>query len=226
MIDDLLIRLRQRIAEGRANDSIASTATGAIELGGLAIRRVSLGDAQAEGSNAAPAGSRATEADLEELERRLGGALPEDVRRLYAEVANGAFGPGDGLLSTEQIAKIYDAYRRESQSRGGQEWPANLVPLKRWDVGCDCVDLNTGAIVHWDEEQLAAGGSDAIWQRSFKVRYPDVEGWLGEWLDMPRAQEEAEKAMQPHPASLIHQDNMADMTQEEVDAYFNKLMEE
>ena len=45
-----------------------------------------------------PLPAAADEAQLAEAERRLGFALPPLLRRLYAEVANGGFGPGTGIL--------------------------------------------------------------------------------------------------------------------------------
>ena len=64
-----------------------------------------------------PLPAAATESQLADAERRLGFALPPLLRRLYAEVANGGFGPGSGILgvaggwTTDHRQTVEDLYR-------------------------------------------------------------------------------------------------------------------
>jgi len=98
----------------------------------------------------------ATEAEIADAERRLGFSLPLFLRRIYAEVGNGGFGPGGGLIGIDsgypdsegrRLPEKYDFLR-------AQGWPEKLLPL--WDWGCgswSCVDAATpeGDIVTMDE---------------------------------------------------------------------------
>ena len=43
----------------------------------------------------------------------------------------------------------------------------SIMPITRTDPGHDCIDLNGGEVIFWDEEELANGASDKVWTRSF-----------------------------------------------------------
>lgn len=68
---------------------------------------------------------------LESAASDLGVPLPHLVRRLYAEVENGGFGPGAGLLGVEGGYAELDGltlgpfYKRMRE----QGWPENIIPL-------------------------------------------------------------------------------------------------
>lgn len=78
----------------------------------------------------------ASAAALAEAEVSLSFQLPPSLRRLYAEVANGGFGPGAGLVGVRgghadvngrTLVSSYAAMRVDG-------WPERLLPL--WDLGC------------------------------------------------------------------------------------------
>jgi hypothetical protein len=48
----------------------------------------------------------ATLTELERAERRIGRQIPELLRRVYTEVANGGFGPGGGLASLTEGHRV------------------------------------------------------------------------------------------------------------------------
>jgi hypothetical protein len=120
---------------------------------------------------------------LDRAERELGFALPPTLRRLYAEVANGGFGPGSGLLPIEGVV---DAYRELGAATPiGRVWPERLLPIVHHDPWYDSVDAGsaTERIVTWDPEELHERSSEADWQRSFSEVAPSLEAWLSEWVD-------------------------------------------
>lgn len=133
----------------------------------------------------------------------LGFALPEDLKQLFTSVADGGFGPGAGLGSLAEIAARYRALRAEPQGEGGQMWPDHLLPLGPWEPGADCYDLESGRIVYWDEEVLAEGPGDEIWEASFAAVAESLAAWLQAWIS---AQPLAEK----------HEQDMADFKLAEI----------
>src|SRR5215468_2124986 len=93
--------------------------------------------------------------DLGEAERRLGFALPGQFAALYTDVADGAFGPGYGLLpmldvrataasdpsSPYNATLVKDYLERTSHGGWGWSWPAQVVAF--CDFGCTvyaCID--------------------------------------------------------------------------------------
>jgi hypothetical protein len=88
----------------------------------------------------------ATSAQLADAERQIGLRLPDLLKRVYAEVGNGGFGPGGGLIGVE--GGYPDANGRLLPASYGllraDGWPEKLLPL--WDWGCaswSCVDAAT-----------------------------------------------------------------------------------
>lgn len=70
-----------------------------------------------------------------EAERVIGLAFPALLRRLYTEVSNGGFGPGDGVLPVDVgqwHEHIAEAYEHGPDPTG--RVPAGVVPLYDW--GC------------------------------------------------------------------------------------------
>jgi SMI1/KNR4 family protein SUKH-1 len=86
-------------------------------------------------------------------EEALGFELPLELKRLYAEIGNGGFGPGYGLLgllngatdeSGETAVQKYAALRNDSVEEGGIPWPTGLLPICNW--GCaiySCINCST-----------------------------------------------------------------------------------
>ena len=121
-------------------------------------------------------------ADVEAAEQALGVSLPPFLARLYAEVADGGFGPGRGLVSLERLVREARELRSGEVLPRGRTWPAPLLPLVDRDPGWFCVDTETGAIVEWDPEDLAERSSEERFRRSFSEASPSVEAWLARWL--------------------------------------------
>jgi SMI1/KNR4 family protein SUKH-1 len=129
----------------------------------------------------------ASEETFQAAEAKLGFALPLVVRQLYASVGNGGFGPGEGLLTLDEMAAEYHELTASPAGPRGQLWPAHLLPLVRMEPSFDCIDTSSGAILAWDVEELAEGSSNAHWERSFKPAAADLQSYLEEWLAEPAA---------------------------------------
>jgi hypothetical protein len=121
-------------------------------------------------------------ADVEAAEQALGLSLPPFLARLYAEVADGGFGPGRGLVSLEALVREARELRSGEILPRGRTWPASLLPLVDRDPGWFCVDTETGSIVEWDPEDLTERSSEERFRRSFSEASPSVEAWFARWL--------------------------------------------
>ncbi|MCO4746619.1 MAG: SMI1/KNR4 family protein [Proteobacteria bacterium] len=178
----LVARMRARLADPLTRVEFPPPQPGVTRFGAFETRRVALGPAP---EPPGPAASPVTVSGLRQAEERLGFAFPEDLRQLYTEVADGGFGPSGGLACLDAAVARYEAYRAVSPSRGGQPWPAHLLPFNLSEPGCDAYDLDSGAVVLWDEERLAEGDSDAIWRSSFRVEAESLAAYLRVWLERP-----------------------------------------
>jgi len=208
-MDVLIARLRERVADPtRRTDAPQSIAFGGPggtlttqfnTLGGLLMGRP--GSTQNPTvPEALPA--PASEAALQAAEARLGTPLPALLRRLYAEIANGGFGPGGGLLSIEKAVAAYVEMAREPFLPKGYPWPAGLLPISGDESGYDCVELSTGQVVGWDPDGLTERSGEKAWQKSFTELAPSLEAWLGEWLDRRPAHELLQERVQ---SSIVEQ---------------------
>jgi hypothetical protein len=90
---------------------------------------------------------------LDEAEARVGFPLPALVRRIYAEVGNGGFGPSAGLVGVDgghadvdgrHLSALYAELR-------AQGLPERVLPLADWGGGAwACID-EVGRVVTMDE---------------------------------------------------------------------------
>lgn len=145
----------------------------------------------------------ATEADVAAAEQKLGFALPQPLRALYLEVANGGIGPGDGLYSLKQLVAKWREMTDEPIGPRGQKWPKNLLPIEgdRWDF--TCIDRDSGKLFIFDIEEIDHGG----WKKCFQETSDSLDAWLGEWLAKPTAAEQAaRRAERPEPKQLTDED--------------------
>jgi hypothetical protein len=122
-------------------------------------------------------------------EAALGFALPEALKQLYLKVADGGFGPGQGLYSLHRLVGEYRDFTSEPFGPQGQPWPASLIAICHDDPGEICLDRESGKIIFWDPEELAEGQGDKYWRRSFKDEADSLSAWLEKWVGAPTAME-------------------------------------
>jgi hypothetical protein len=122
----------------------------------------------------------ATPEAVAEAEEEIGYPLPSLLRRLYLEVGNGGFGPGQGIPGVRGGADVgwdwpdITAFHRAAQAdERWKAWPW-LVPLFDW--GCtimsliDCRDAD-GRMWAWEEGELIS-----------LPHRQTLADWLGLWL--------------------------------------------
>jgi hypothetical protein len=222
--DDLIAALRTRAADPQRR-----TGTTPGRRFGLFPRR--------------PAGDvRPTSLDAVRVaERELGVSFPPLLVRLYTEVADGGFGPGDGLLDLGRLVRETRTLRSGDVLPRNREWPPGRLPLVRLDPGWTCVDASTSRIVDWDPEDLEERTGKARFDASFSERSPSLEAWMSKWVasktaadrDKPSQKERwarmAARAQTPEGQARQHrkaQALIASLTPEEREQYGLKLDEE
>lgn len=192
---DLIKRLQARVADPAARTDAPDMTPETSFLGGaFKTVRASVGGDPPPGPG--PLGPPASAEDIATAEATLGFALPDDLKQLYTEVANGGFGPGGGLATLREAAERHLDLRANPPGERGQTWPEHLLPINLTEPGADCYDLKSGRIVFWDEESLADGPSDRIWNRSFKEAAKSLEAWLETWLSEPPMAEQLNRNME------------------------------
>ena len=162
-------------------DVVAANQEGRVDRAGHA-RALELGRAMSTPAPSVLPGP-AAETVVARAEADLGVTLPVALRRVYAEVADGGFGPGPGLLPlTDAVAQYRELGRPDGRLPRGRSWPEGLLPLVDRDPGFDCCEAATGRIIAWDPEDLSEHASEDRFRRSFREIYPSVEAWLGDWV--------------------------------------------
>ena len=134
----------------------------------------------------------ATVAEIESAEAALGFAIPQLLRRLYIEVANGGFGPAYGLEGVPRIPRLegsadivalYQQFLTPDPDNPAWLWPHGLVPL----IGGGCLYLECvyfteppHAVVLFDggKVDLSKSVNDVLTPVS-----PSLEHRLIAWLD-------------------------------------------
>ena len=209
--DDLIARIRSRAENPDTRTDAPPAARGrSVRVGPVAAVGISL-DALLRGdTNPAPAAPEALSPPpdggaIGAAERALGFALPGPLRQLYLNIGDGGFGPSAGLMALGQLVRIYRTMISEPPGPRGQKWPPELLPFAHTDPGYVCIHVLTGAIVFWDEEELAEGSSDKVWKRSFKPEAADLGTWFETWLGTPTPEEQAKSLMQKGMHDAIRQ---------------------
>jgi hypothetical protein len=130
--------------------------------------------------------SPVSDVQIRSAECKIGFGIPGPLRRIYAEVGDGAFGPGYGFYSLangtedfpdENVVRLYTTFRQGDPEDPGFSWPYMLLPIVDW--GCairSCVDCSTPSlpIVRHDPNLDA--------QRQFQPEGWHFEEWLQAWL--------------------------------------------
>lgn len=170
------------------------------------------GDAPAEPAKLA---GPPDEGSLGEAERRIGRALPAELRQLYS-ISDGGFGPGDGLFPLAELVERYLEATRGPCGPGGQLWPANLIPLFEQSPQLLCIDADSGRIICWDPELIEDVEEGEDWDQSFVPEADSLAALMDAWLDTPTMAEQMEEARrQPIEVPQATIDFYAAMTPEE-----------
>ena len=125
-------------------------------------------------------------------EKRLGFNLPQILRRIYLNVANGGFGPGYGVMGVEggftddlgnTVADLFESYRRPDPEDPAWYWPERFLPICHW--GCvvySAIDCSQEfSPVYFVDVGVKDTG--APMETIIKLHKPSLELWLGDWLD-------------------------------------------
>lgn len=134
----------------------------------------------------APLPAPASRQDIATAEQHLGVKLPNDLKSLYLCVADGGFGPSDGVLSLEKAVKYFKDLTSEPQGEYSEEWPVHLYPIVQWDMGCDAYDLNSRKIIRWTPEILVEEPGQNAWKKSFSTVAESLAAYLEDWLASAR----------------------------------------
>jgi SMI1/KNR4 family protein SUKH-1 len=138
-------------------------------------------DMSAPAERALPAPARPE--TLDGVEAQVGVPLPDLLRRLYLEVADGGFGPGEGLIAAADMASAYLELRAGSPSEvEDDEWPAGLLPLVAVEAGHACVDASSGRMYESDFEEIEQD-DDASYGLVIRDLSMSLEEWLERWLE-------------------------------------------
>jgi hypothetical protein len=143
----------------------------------------------------APVRPPASEAELARVEGELGFPLPGALRRVYGEIADGGFGPGEGILPLEGVLSAYRDLQAGAVLPRDRAWPDGLLPVVERDPGWDCVDARTGRVIAWDPEDLEERSSEERFRRSFAEAFPSVEAWLADWVGAETVEERTARMM-------------------------------
>jgi len=133
-----------------------------------------------------PASNQSLELD----ERVFRFALPPILKRLYAEIGSGGFGPGYGLMgltggATDDLGytalESYETRRGDDPDEPDWHWRAGLLPICHW--GCaiySCVDCSksTFPVVIFDPNVHDAA---TTWNDSFFDECESFERWIELW---------------------------------------------
>lgn len=144
----------------------------------------------------APLPSPATDDDVASAQASLGFALPPDLEDLYRRVANGGFGPDDGLAPLETMVDRYRELADASPGDDGAEWPQHMVPIGLSGPGTDCYDIRSGRIVYWEEEESFDKEGEPIYRHSFTPEADTLQAWLEDWLSRPPFAEQMKLQME------------------------------
>ena len=187
--------LRRVVAANQAGQPIDPALHARAEAFGQAMNR------PVEATLPAPAGP----ATIGRAEAALGVPLPSFLRRVYAEIANGGFGPGGGLLALDDAVAAYERMRTGDELPRGRAWPDGLLPVVARDPGFFSVDAMSpaGRVVDWDPEELGEYSGETAFARSFTEEAPSVEAWLGAWVGGKTQAEEQAELMQQAMADAM-----------------------
>ena len=124
-------------------------------------------------------------------EDRIGFRLPSLLRELYANIADGGFGPSYGFLPLlaavqeqkignvdtpriDSVVELYELFKKGDPEDTSWVWPDRLLPVLEW--GCavrSCIDCSSSPLAVVRDEPYVSRLEEA----------PSLEQWLQSWLD-------------------------------------------
>jgi hypothetical protein len=130
-----------------------------------------------------------TESDLIAAEGSLGFPLPPLVRELYAQVADGGYGPGYGLIrlsagDSMTVVISGQIFREERDANASdRQWPTHFIELVGWGCnifsGIDCSQPSCPVIRYVPDRAIRGG----VWADCLIPEAETLAGWLEAWLD-------------------------------------------
>ncbi|MGY4509246.1 SMI1/KNR4 family protein [Bradyrhizobium sp. USDA 3650] len=123
--------------------------------------------------------------DIDSDEKHFRFGLPSLLKRIYAEIGNGGFGPGYGLIGLtngvpddtgKTAVAIYDVFRSAPELG----WPDALLPICHW--GCaiySCIDCLAPDFPMRIFDPDAQDGDD--WSAAFFEESRGFEDWIRSW---------------------------------------------
>jgi hypothetical protein len=134
----------------------------------------------------------ATDEAIASTERRLGFRLPQLLKKLYLNAANGGFGPGYGVMGVEggftddlghTVTDLYENYRQPDPEDPSWLWPEQFLPICHW--GCvvySVVDCSQSPSPVYFADISAKEPGEPM-ETIMHLHKPSLEVWLGDWLD-------------------------------------------
>lgn len=144
----------------------------------------------------APLPAPASAENVSSAEKALGFALSGDLIQLYRQVANGGFGPADGLASLETIVGRYRDLIDVPPSEPVAKWPEHLLPIGLAEPGTECYDLRSGRIVYAELDGAVDRRGNEKWTYSFRTEADSLQAWLEAWLSIPPLAQQLKQQME------------------------------
>ena len=137
-------------------------------------------------------------AEIRRAEGRLGFRLPELLKTLYTEVANGGFGPYEGILGLENgwatkngegktLVEVYEDAHNEIPDLPNWRWPGELLPVCEDGAALICLDCSReeSPVISF-EYSLGSGGVPEVgWQINLRRESSTFQRWLEMWAFKP-----------------------------------------
>ena len=127
-----------------------------------------------------------TVADVDRAEKKLGFALPEELRSFFLQRPKMRRKCAERYSVSEAVHE-YRMLTKRPYGPNGQDWPRNLFPFADMLPGYASFDLDSGTVVEWDPEDLGEEDDRPIlWDRSFLPTGMTLEQWLADPRDSSR----------------------------------------
>jgi hypothetical protein len=132
-------------------------------------------------------GRQLSASEISAIERQLKIEFPITLRRLYAEIGDGGFGPGYGFLAmrkpedqqSDTVVSLYEVFKENDPEDPTWKWPDELLLISDW--GCAIrtgVVCSTGQVVVFDPNLY-----DSDWAATFLDQRCTLDEWLAKWCD-------------------------------------------